>query len=263
MSEDRNDNKRRRANDEESVQANEVPSAPAVVSSASADHPVELTMPNLTEIPQLLMDLPNFDEDQTSSALEKLSDLIAANNLNKDAHKQEAAECGAVALVVQAMRKWQHCRNIQNSSCLCLKYLSYKRNEAGVLIVKLGGMESVFDALKIFPDFDLQRWGIGTLANIFHGIFTSMILQNAANLFVNELDGVLLVTKAMKADQANVDTQRSAALLFLNLSSMKELRGELVKQGAVSSVGMALEKHSENEDLQKRAAKFMQLVFSK
>ena len=83
-----------------------------------------------------------------------------------------------------------------------------------------------------------------------------------ADRFVNELDGVSIVTKAMKAGREDVELQDNASRLFFVLANKEELRGELVKRGAVSAVALALEHHSEDEEFKTWASRFMKRVFS-
>ena len=133
MSENRNAKRRRANDDNEGLAADEVPSAPAVVSSNGADNPVPLTVPNLGEIPKLVMDILNEDEDEAYNALDTLDDLMDSENPNSVANRMEAFSCGAYLAVVQTMRKWQRNRYVQSRGCCCLQNMACKKQEAKLL----------------------------------------------------------------------------------------------------------------------------------
>jgi len=229
-SEDRN-GKRRRVNDDNDKnnheEADEVPSAPPAVvsiSAATTEHPVTLTVPILEAIPNFLVEIQSDNEEEASSALEALRQLMRSENLDATANRKEALSCGAHAILVPTMRKWQHNRDFQTFGSHCVQAVAQTNRQSAIVITKMGGVEAILDALKIFSgEIELQKRATAALVNVFVAMPNSEVIQNAADRFVNEMDGVSTVTKAMKDFPDIVAYQNYTAMLFGNLATSQEL----------------------------------------
>lgn len=248
---------------------NVVPSAvlfiPATVTAAA----VTRLQPNLSEIAELvLVDLQKDNPQDVEDALDALADALPSSEeeWGKEECKKKGKELshtGAAAMVVLTMQKWPTHREIQVCGSACLAALTGNEEDTtpSVSVVVSGGVETVINALKAFPNHEhILFQGLRALRNIFCDVEASPILQSRRR-FVNEYDGIALVQKAMKELADDEEVQLECCAVLYNLAAEKEFHEALTKAGAMVEVGTALRDHPENEDIQECGKDFMKKIF--
>ena len=66
----------------------------------------------------------------------------------------------------------------------------------------------------------------------------------------------------MKDNSDDADLQENAVRLLAILANSKTIRGALMKEGAVTAVATATEKHRQYDDMKRWAGRFMKLMYS-
>ena len=268
MSTEDRSTKRRRADDA----ADEVPSAVLSASISPDRHDeaqVQLTAPELDEIPELIVQIASNDKDDVAAALADLSNLVSQGCPDFQANKATAASLGALSLTILAMKKWQHKESVHLRGCHCLLLFAFTVDEAKnlkpnekltILMAQMGGIEAILDAVKLHSDSAIVvKYGIWALRNIFGCIG---VLTKYADRFLNQIGGVSAIIEAMKNHLDDTTVQENACACLMNLAWKKELRGALLKSGTMSAISASLEAHPDDKDIKSVAAAFTKRVFS-
>ena len=82
-----------------------------------------------------------------------------------------------------------------------------------------------------------------------------------ADRFVNELDGIAIVVKAMTKFPKDTKIQLGGCGLFQNLAQNKSYIYSMMQEGAVAAVGSSLTSHPHDPNIKKAAGAFMKRVF--
>lgn len=226
-------------------------------SNSSSTTP-SVTQPNLDEIPRLiLVDLQKDNLEEIEQALKNLRQRINhGSDVSREEMRKDALLVGAPGVIIRNMQRWRRCPSIQVYGCQCLTNLSYSVLERKIAVVNSGGVEAMVDAMKSLPEYlAVQHSAINALANILSR------LPDVTKRFVEEWQGLELIVRAQKRFLHDVGMQRSCCRIFFNLAFDSDIKEELYKAGAISSVGIAIEHHSEDVEVRRLGTKFMNKLF--
>lgn len=222
--------------------------------------------PKLSMIAKLvLVDLRKEDPNEVEEALEALFSMVPSP-LEKEKWKEvreELVHTGAPATVIAAMHKWPLHKGTQESGCACLATLLGHDDTAPSISVALsGGVETIVNALKAFPDdICLYKDGLVALMNFFDDLEDDIPpAMQSAHRFFEEMDGIDLVQNAMKNFADDADVQGDCCGILVNLAEKEEFHEALTKAGIMVEVSMALRDHPEDDDVKRYGKGFLRKV---
>jgi len=264
---DNDNNKRRRVSrDNDDV----VP--PAVVSSSGDSSPapaaaipmaVALLEPFVEgEIAKLVADVQKHDETIVIAAMKKLRYILTTDNPDNTKNRNHAGALGAHHSILAKLKQWQHSEQIHNQGWACLANIACTIKDARVPLLEMGVVEVAINAMKLFPNSPTLIGNVCVaLHNLFLGIMDANVVASIKR-FVNDYRGIELVVQAMKRLENNAHLQGAASGLFSTLSSLMDLRTGMVAAGVAAAVGVALQKHGNDEGVKKWGKLCMRKLFA-
>lgn len=236
--------------------------APSVHVSVYTAQNVEFVATKLASIPHLLVEEILSDSDKL---VEDAIDRLARRCRKSDEIRDEAYRAGGHAIIVMVMRRWRDNELIQAGGCRCITNMTCQFPDAKRSFAMIGGVESAIVAMQTYPDSQqVQGYGCGALMNILcgHTDETADVSLAMAHKFVNELDGIAIVVRAMQAFPDDTKIQLGGCGLFQNLAQNKSFIYSMMQEGAVAAVGSSLAAHPSDPNIKKAAGSFMKKVFA-
>ena len=215
------------------------------------------------EIPRLLfVEMQKDDPKSVGDALEALTLMMSENDPNSDHNVKEAVRLGAPAVTILAMRRFQYNEDLQGCGCSCLQMLAFPPSNRSKL-AKCGAMEVVVSSLRVFPDSQfVHDGGCAALQNMLGQFKSDEALKRTADQFVYQLDGIGLVTDAMKKFPSEAELQANCCgLLWALAEGKKDFKKTIA---STSAVGMAKEnmlRHANHAGVQGAAGAFVKAMF--
>jgi hypothetical protein len=216
----------------------------------------------------LMVDLQQPDPSSVVVALKQVHKLVSdagtkKENRVQENYRKEAMGIGAPAILLLTLRKWIHEEKIQLWALACLNWITHGQLQTSIAAAKMGGVEAVVTAVKLFPDHTSIR------VNGFR-VLRHMIASGFVHLayFVKELQGVHLVQETMRKFSENADLQCSCCSIFLTIIRImkqqhhKDYGGHFVRAGIAVDVATALRNHAEDVRVQKVGGDLMKSLFS-
>ena len=223
---------------------------------------VDFIVPELDSIPQLLIEEVL---NENSSVVEDAVDRLARRCRKSDEMRDEAYRAGGHAVLVMAMRRWRENETIQAGGLRCITNMTCQFPEAKKSFAAVGGVESAIVAMQEYPDsLQVQGYACGALMNILcgHKDDTSDAALTIADRFVNHLNGIPIVVKAMTSFPDDSKIQLGGCGLFQKLADNKAYIYTMMQEGAVAAVGASLTSHPSDPSIKKAAGSFMKKVFA-
>jgi hypothetical protein len=264
---------KRRRTDEESAEV--VPSIPLSNSQADTVPPggdaggvgipdgVELVEPVLDEISQLVMTIVQQDGvDAVSEAMSELYDLMASDRPGNDGKKarKDATRMGAPTAILGAMKKWQMEEEIQKIGCRCIVRLTHTSDDTTAMYInRIGGVEAVVNAMKLFPDKD--KVNTVATAAIYNIIWSDSVRDTISHRLVEDAGLLVLVIDTMAHFPEDENIQENCCGILALLALDTNLREAIEESGAVEAVARGL--RSEWENVKEEAKGFMQNMYGK
>lgn len=222
---------------------------------------VDFIAPELTPVVHMLLEEVLSDNDKV---VEDAVDRLARRCRKSEEIRDEAYRAGGHAIIIMTMRKWRENEIIQAGGCRCITNMTCQFPDAKKSFSKIGGIESVIVAMQEYPDsLQVQGYGCGALMNIIcgHGAETADVALTMADRFVNGLDGIAVVVRAMRSFPEDTKIQLGGCGLFQNLAQNKAYIYSMMQEGAVAAVGASLSAHPNDQNIKKAAGSFMKKVF--
>jgi hypothetical protein len=237
--------------------------------------------PELDEIPKLvLVDLHKNDSSAVKQALKRMDKLLPIEDDEEDSdelqdRRQDLIRTGAVAMVVLTMQKWRGNKKIQEHACRFLGHFQYycrSYEDGGYYyledtLAKAGGIEAVLTAIQAFPNsLKVCRAGCWTLSHWnwlvpLQDDLVPGLWMTISRRFIEEWNGLQIIKTTMKAFPQDGDLQAWCCGIFDRLAHQKDFRKALIDAGLISSVGAALETHSEHQWVKVYGGEFMTVMF--
>lgn len=218
----------------------QIAAARSVLPALKKEHPgvVAKALKKLFEI---------MDEGDTYSGLEKSRKI-----------KKYFIKMGVPSMVVSTMQQWRPTEKVQLLGSACLSRLAFRCDAGAAAIAAEKGVEAISAALVEFS-FSLrtQKFGCAALLNIF-GNYSSKSVQGASQKFVDKLNGLRLIKKAMMTFQGDASLQARCCGLYSNIARNKVFHKALLEVGVIAVVDAALKRHHENTKVKDQASGFME-----
>lgn len=210
--------------------------------------------------PKLLVDLQSEDPNIVVDTLRRLKALFDVEDVAESTkHRKLATGLGTATIIVIIMRKFQMNEPIQELSFDCLSSLTFETKIARVAFAQMGGVEAVVSAIWMFPDSVLVLdCGFCIIMNALSD--DDQDGESIAKLFVEQLDGLPLIHKAMKNFPECASLQGSCCGLLNNLAVRKTFHKAIHESGAIVTVGAALHSHMRNEKVREGANAFLNVI---
>lgn len=182
--------------------------------------------------------------------------------------QNEFLPLGGHAVLITTMQKWTHHGVIQSHLCRCIAGMiaTYNKTKsaAGLDLVSslllMGALDQItVGALLKYPTFpSIQLDAMHAVSHLCGG--TS---SDAAKRFVRELDGVSLVTKAMRVYAGIEDVQEQGCRLLNTLCRAGEHEEAVaIKNTALTVVAASVQSYPDNPSIEKDAHDLMNAVLS-
>jgi hypothetical protein len=216
-----------------------------------------INMAYLDKIPKLLIhDMQSHESGAVDAAVRRLLKLC-----NEPDNRTLALQSGAPTILVAVMRRWHTNEKVLARCCGCIQNMLIGNPAVQKAFFVVGGVETVVMAMKSFPLSPLvQSYAIGALRNLF--FFKNDTIQPYAKRFVQDREGLLLVVRVMKQFPKQEFLQEHGCGLVNNLVQFEELKPMIMRSGALTAIGIALEYHSENVEIKQHVSNFMKNLAS-
>ena len=226
------------------------------IASSSRTSGLELTLPEPDETRSLVERI--ILKESLADAVVALKGLAEHVQTSELTSEFAYYSFGAPLPIINAMRKFQSNEEVQYWACACLVWMP-GTIDAKISTLHCGGLEALMDAVKV------HSASLGVLDASFVAIGNIFTIPDARSLhyvhrFVEELDGVGIVVSTMKRYPDDTFLQGSACKALHSVSQMYGPRGKVMD--AVGVVGLAIEKHRQDKNVQTFGRKFMAVVYS-
>ena len=221
----------------------------------------------------LFQDLQSDNPNNVLKAAQELDTMLWDDGSCPNKFQTEFLALGGHALVIAAMQKWPTQVLIQSHLCRCfagmiMTYNRGKKSSSGEStdalvssLLLMGVLDQItIGAVKQFPDFSsIQLDAMHALIQMCGG--STVAYQDAAKRFVRELDGVALVTKAMRAFSGDEEIQEQGCRLLNTLCITGEQEEVTAIKGmALTVVASSVQAYPDNASIEKDAHDLMNAV---
>lgn len=205
---------------------------------------------NLEVVPKLLLtDIWSEDASVVLHALEIIGELcrcVDDDNPNqvRDAitNRKLVRQVGGHLALVLVMRKWRHSSVIQAEGCFVLGSAAMD-NDFTSAAVEVGAIDAVLGAMRLHPHEEVvQLYGCGALLVI------SLESLATAKHLVLELKALDTLTAALYNFPNSSDIEDLTCQIFLSLSEYPQMKGPLIKAGAIRAIGSVFERYATEEN---------------
>lgn len=181
---------------------------------------------------------------------------------------KEFCALGGQTTLIVVMRRWAPHAGIQTQGCRCIATMLFVCPDSLFYGVEaslhlIGWMELSVEAMQRFPaDQELQCCSIGSLGNLYSKSYRSSTdpKQRSLARFVNELNGIGLVTMAMRRFPHGEGVQEEGCWLLARLCALGFGHNPAMKELALAVVSTALRNFSHNPGLAASARSFLNVV---
>ena len=240
--------------------------AAARASNAEISHSLAVPVNFRAGFPKLLFEeLQSENSEIVYRATEELAAKVKSCALQEF---KEFCALGGQATLIVVMRRWAPHAGIQTQGSRCIATMLFVCPDSLFYGVEAslhltGWMELSVEAMLRFPaDQELQCCAIGSLGNLYSKSYRSATdpKQRALVRFVNELNGITLVTTAMRRFPTGEGVQEEGCWLLARLCALGFGQIPAMRDLALSVVSTALQNFSHNPGLAASARSFLGIV---
>jgi hypothetical protein len=183
--------------------------------------------------------------------LQRLADMFDTTNTEdisigeEDNHSLPIA--GGISVIVGTMRKWRAFCDIQVNACTALDRIVTFGYDVQDTARDAGAIEAIVWGMKNYPNIlSMQTAGMSALG--------TMMMESEFNAIYLEkgLDGINLIIETMKNHRDNSKLQSLCLQVLSILSNYHDLHKPIVEAGGLSTVSVALETHTGQDDEEAR-----------
>eukprot|EP00797_Seminavis_robusta_P008536 Sro1600_g285090.2 (244) ;mRNA; r:20702-21433 len=230
-------------------------------------------------LPKLLFeDLQSDNPGTVAFAARAIGDLLSVQHPMQEQVHEDFLALGGHSTLLHTMRKWTKVATIQSELAHCVARMVlgdalWHKDSNNTLIasfLKMGGLHEIYRAMVGFSNSAaVQANGMSALANLCSGNDKSederveLPIADVAKHFVLNLEGVPLVTNAMKTFPEEEMVQEHGCWLLNNLcrAGGRE-EASVIKSKALMVVAASVQYFPNNESIEKDAHDLMNAVLS-
>jgi hypothetical protein len=204
---------------------------------------------SLDTLPRLLLtDIWSSDCDVVLKTLETIGEMCRSGD-DEDPTRERIVEtnrkivrqAGGHLALVMSMRRWSRSNSIQAEGCFVLGAAGMDSSFTKAA-VEVGAIGAVLSAMRNFADDEaVQLYACGALLVI------SLENKETARHLVVDLKALETIIAALHRFPNSTDIEDLACQIFLSLSEWTELKGILVKSGAIRALGTVFERYASDD----------------